>query len=298
MKPMLACTISKEVPFPVYGSPKLDGIRAIVKDGKLLSRTLKEIPNKHIQNAYDWTKLEGLDGEIIVGSATDKNVMQATTSGAMSREGKPEWFYYGFDLWNHPGSFFERIGALSNWVTHFKSGEVDPIPNIQFLAQELIYDQDHLNKYEEAMISFGFEGVMLRLPESLYKFGRSTEKEFALVKVKRFSDAEATVISVNELMRNQNELLEDNLGYAKRSSEQAGLVPAGIMGSLRAVTDDGIEFDIGTGFTLDQRSKLWLSRESLIGTKVKYKFFDGGIKVAPRFPVFIGFRHSDDMEGK
>jgi len=58
------------LPYPVYVTPKLDGIRVLFKDGVALSRTLKPIPNKSIQKwaAFWGDELEGMDGELIVGS--------------------------------------------------------------------------------------------------------------------------------------------------------------------------------------------------------------------------------------
>jgi DNA ligase-1 len=46
-KPMLAsdCGGIENVRFPVIASPKLDGVRALVIDGALMSRSLKPIPN-------------------------------------------------------------------------------------------------------------------------------------------------------------------------------------------------------------------------------------------------------------
>jgi DNA ligase-1 len=49
----------------------------------------------------------------------------------------------------------------------------------------------------------------------------------------------------------------------------------------------GIEFEIGTGFTEADRVKLWQSRDMLGVFKLaKYKYFAGGSKDKPRFPVF------------
>lgn len=56
--------------YPVLVQPKLDGIRAVVKDGRLLSRTLKSIPNASIRAALERTVFEGLDGELVVGDPT------------------------------------------------------------------------------------------------------------------------------------------------------------------------------------------------------------------------------------
>ena len=53
MKPMLATAVAlDQVQFPVYASPKLDGIRAVIHreyDQPVRSRTLKPIPNRFIQ---------------------------------------------------------------------------------------------------------------------------------------------------------------------------------------------------------------------------------------------------------
>ena len=43
------------------------------------------------------------------------------------------------------------------------------------------------------------------------------------------------------------------------------------------------------------RKQLWEIRDTLIGKMVKYKYFNIGVKVAPRLPVFLGFRDSSDL---
>src|SRR5690606_41939772 len=71
--------------FPVWASPKLDGIRAIVKDGRLLSRSLKLIPNEATQSLFGRPSHEGLDGELIVGSPTAPNVLHVTSGAIRAR---------------------------------------------------------------------------------------------------------------------------------------------------------------------------------------------------------------------
>ena len=46
-KPMLSASVEdvKTLRLPLLGSPKLDGIRAMVRDGVLVSRNMKPIPN-------------------------------------------------------------------------------------------------------------------------------------------------------------------------------------------------------------------------------------------------------------
>lgn len=110
IRPMLAATLVEEedIRFPVYVSPKLDGIRCLMKDGRPMSRSGEVLPNKFIQ---DWAMknaeiLHGLDGELIVGAATGEEVYNRSQSGIMSREGEPDFTYHVFDNWLYPMEFF------------------------------------------------------------------------------------------------------------------------------------------------------------------------------------------------
>jgi DNA ligase-1 len=67
-----------------------------------------------------------------------------------------------------------------------------------------------------------------------------------------------------------------------------------MLGSLDVEWND-IEFSIGTGFDSDTRKDLWKRRDEVIGKIVKFKYFSQGVKIAPRFPVFLGFRDENDM---
>jgi DNA ligase-1 len=121
-------------------------------------------------------------------------------------------------------------------------------------------------------------------------------KEGWLLKLKRFADSEAVVLAVNQLMHNTNEATTDKLGHTERSSHKAGKVPALAVGSL-LVRDikTGVDFELGTGFTEDQRYALWKKRGELVSRVVKYKYQPVGVKDKPRFPVFLGFRDKRDL---
>lgn len=292
MKPMLAFDPKREgfkypLRWPLCASYKLDGIRSVIVDDQPHSRTLKLIPNKSISESEVWKGLSGLDGELIVGPPNHPNVMQNTTSGVMSHDGEPDWRFYVFDLWDSLDVYLGRYRLLNQ-------KQFPPESRIQVIPSVFVSSMEEIEQLESIALELGYEGLMLRDINSRYKFGRSTEKEFALVKVKRFSDAEAVIIGYNELMHNTNSLEKDNLGNAKRSQEKQGMVPGGVLGSLIARTPDGVEFSL-SGFTLEQRKNMWLIRDSLIGKFVKYKFFPSGIKIAPRFPTFIGFRDRSDI---
>ena len=291
-KPTLAVNADfTKIQYPVYASPKLDGIRCSIVDGKALSRTLKPIPNKHIFSQLSTTELNGLDGELIIGSPTSKTCYNESVSGVMRHEGEPAYTYYVFDCHDVSGSFTKRFRELLT-----SQGEWTKFPQICLLEQNLLHNEAEMLAYEAAKVEEGYEGIILRSPEAPYKFGRSTVKEGYLLKVKRFEDSEAKIIGFEEEMYNGNEVEINELGRTKRSSAQAGKVGKNTLGAFH-VRDvvSGIEFSIGTGLTAADRQHFWDNRNDYSGKIVKYKFFAVGVKTAPRHPVFLGMRDAKDM---
>jgi DNA ligase-1 len=289
-KPMLAAKIDtlETLRFPLLLSAKLDGIRATIKDGRLISRNLKDIPNRYIFNELSYSGLEGLDGELIVGAASGPGVFNRTTSAVMSRDGEPEFRYFVFDSSLNPVAGWERRMAGHLWN--------DMPPQVILLPQQVVANAEQVEHWERRYLGEGYEGVMLRDPHAPYKYGRSTLTEQKLMKLKRFEDSEAQITGVEELRSNQNEATINELGYTERTSHKANMVMMGTLGAL-VVRDDklGMSFKIGTGFTAAQRAALWESRERLTGLIVKYKYQPVGVKDAPRFPVFLGFRATEDL---
>jgi DNA ligase-1 len=279
-----------QVRFPVLASPKLDGIRAVNVDGVLLSRTMKRIPNEYCQLLYGRSQFHGLDGELVVGSPCEPNCMQRTSSGVMSMAGEPNITWMIFDKWDEPGKFIDRYKNLS----YLKSASAC----VRILTQTLIHNLSDLLKYETEMLAAGYEGVIFRDPQALYKQNRSTFREGGMVKLKRFSDSEAIITGVFELEHNDNEATYDERGFTKRSSAQEGKTYGDTLGGF-IVTDlyTGVSFSIGSGFTASQRESYWASVESLIGKVIKYKYFSIGVLNKPRHPIFLGFRSELDMDG-
>lgn len=284
-KPMLACAPGPEgvTSFPVLATPKIDGIRALMLGGALLSRTLKPIPNLLLRAALESALPDGCDGEITHGGT-----FQNCTSAVMSGEGPTSGFtYYAFDYVGQDSSLVDvpysaRIAKLHELMSSPSQRQltktVAGIVRIGVLHPVTIVDLVTLDAFEKRMLAEGYEGVIVRRPDGRYKLGRATPKEALMLKIKRFEDAEATVTGVDELVHR---------GLPDTKSK--------LLGALVAVRPDGVAFKIGTGFSADQRRAFWSSRVSLVGRAVKYKFFRIGTAEAPRFPTFIGFRDFRDM---
>lgn len=292
-RPLLAAKTTdadlQRLKFPMLLSPKIDGIRALVVGGKLMSRSMKPIPNLYTQALFGHPNLEGLDGELVVGNPWDRNLMQQTTSGVMSHGGRPNVRFFVFDRWDYLGGFADRWNSLDCY-DQTNSSTVIQVPHCY------AHDLHSVLELERHYVDMGYEGVMLRDPNGPYKQNRSTLREGILLKVKRFQDSEAVVLDYELLNRNLNEKTKDERGYSKRSTSQDGKVADDLIGSL-LVRDcvSGIDFNIGSGFTDIQRRALYADRANLKGRIVKYKSFSIGVKEKPRFPIFLGFRSPQDM---
>lgn len=290
-KPMLA-GISTTPHIPCIASPKLDGIRCVIKDGIALSRTLKPIPNKEIQRVLSALNLDGLDGELIVGDPNSPTAFKRSTSFVMSKDkvGEP-WIFWVFDDFTLPLSTFStRYNLARNRVNGLG------IPDVKIVPQTHISTIGEYEQYESHFVSMGFEGMMTRSASGRYKYGRSTEKEEILLKVKRFKDGEATIIGFEELMTNDNPKEINELGDSKRSSHKEGKIPADTLGSM-LVKDlvTNVEFSIGSGFNANGRKYIWKNQSIYIGRVVKYKYFEIGNYDKPRFPIYLGIRSNLDM---
>ena len=288
-KPMLSGKVEdvNDLTYPVYATVKLDGIRALMVDGKLVSRTFKSIKNNHIRTTLEAILPDAIDGELLVGTT-----FQDCSSGVMRESGIPDFTYYAFDYVTDSLTkpYLERMKELETWF------EDNQPARVTLVLPKKINNVEELNEFEAQSLADGFEGVMVRSADGKYKEGRGTTREGLLLKLKRFSDAEAEVIGYAEKMHNMNVATKDAFGRSERSSHQENKVGVDTLGKFVCRDlETGIEFGVGTGMDDAQRAEFWANKDDLIGKIIKYKFFSIGVKEAPRHPVFLGFRDKDDM---
>jgi len=299
-KPMLAGKCPEnldDLNYPVLVSPKLDGVRCLIIDGKALTRRWKPIPNDHVREFLEKHALEGMDGELM---PADDSVPFKDFSGAVRRkDGKPRFVYKVFDRATDLSVPFNiryveldrAIFELLSWTSR-----IEVVPHI------LVASTSQLLDAHENFVQLGYEGTMVRDPGAAYKCGRSTTKQGQLLKLKDFADEEAEVLEVLELMHNDNEATKDAFGRTERSAHKENKRPAGTMGKLRMrFLRDGKEFTCGTGFSAAERDMWWADRDNIrllsaggtpVIAKVKHQHDPGGRKDGqkPRFPVFLAIR--------
>jgi DNA ligase-1 len=291
-KPMLSGSLEdlNKLSFPSLVTPKLDGIRCLKINDQVLSRKFLPIPNVHVRRVMSDLP-NGLDGELIVPNYNFNQIQSAI----MSEGGEPNFEFHVFD--------YVKDDINKPYVDRMKDLSSLNLPKFcKLVLPHQVNNADDLNKYEEACLAQGFEGVMLRKPTGKYKCGRSTEKEGLLLKLKRFKDSEAEIIGFEEQMENTNKAEEDAFGRTKRSKQISGMVSKNTLGKFIVVEKgstpwNGKQFFIGTGegLTEDLRKIIWLNKDKYMGKIVTYKYQPHGVKELPRLPIWKGFRDPKDI---
>lgn len=285
-KPMLAAsevvTDYSTLTYPVYATPKLDGIRCCLVDGKVLARSLKPIPNEFISKLLAGPELNGLDGELVIEGKTFHEIQSAV----MSEDGLPDFRFKVFDCFRHPESLYLKRVQDASYSFNL-CGRVD------VLHPEELKTPAEVADYVAWCLSKGYEGAILR-NNGAYKFGRATVKEGLMLKVKPFEDTEGVVVGFEEEMENCNEAKTNELGRSKRSSHKANLKPKGTLGVLLVEHPKFGLCRIGSGFTAAQKAEIWANRKRYKGKLAKFKYQAFGTQDKPRIPVFLGFRDVRD----
>ena len=237
--------------------PKLDGCRAWW-DGKTF---WSRLGNEYF--APQWFKDQMpkdvvLDGELFAGNGSFQETVSIVRKGTPNDEEWKEIRFLVFDLPESKQSYYKRLMELKLILPESGRYErpVDVLDwDVLFVPKNKTY-KDMVAWHLELNEKYGSEGIMLRDPDSLYTSGRTS----SLLKVKSFLDCEVTVI-----------------GYQKGKGKHKG-----VMGSLDVRMDSGVEFNVGTGFSDEERRN-----PPKIGSRITIKYQELSRDSVPRFPSYL-----------
>lgn len=295
-RPMLAGRVGeKDFPllrYPLLASMKLDGYRGIYSGGTFFTRVGKVHTAPAIQRlAKELQKRglpDGLEGELMV-----KGKSFSEAGGLLRRndyDGPVKFFI--FDWMNETLNAQERYQSLLSFSSLLPE-------NCRVLSQTWIENEKELLSFENDCLASGGEGVCLKTPFGKYKHTRGTREDQTLLKIKRFSTAEAEILSVSPRLFNANEKEENPLGYAERSTCKDNLIPTDILGKMnvRGLNREwkDVEFSIGNFDGLTDEDKRELLKNPPLHQVVTFKYFKEGSEERPRHPVFIDFRPDWDF---
>lgn len=280
--PMLAQKFTdrkKYINLPCGVSRKLDGIRMIAtKDSsdkiKLTSRTSKEfywmnIIRNHLQEIFK--KFPGiiLDGEIYSHTLPFSVLCGAVRSVNSPSPHDDILEYWIFDIADETKSYKERIDILKQIKEWCDSKFTEKC--IKFELYETIQNLDVIQKYHDEYVSQGFEGLIIRNLDGMYKFKYRTND---LQKYKNFEDAEFEIVNFK----------------AGQGTEKGAIVFECKM------PNSSTTFDVRPRGSIEERIKQYKRGQEFIGKQliVRYqphvKTSDQIKDDLPRFPVGIEIR--------
>ncbi|MBS0345493.1 MAG: DNA ligase [Proteobacteria bacterium] len=229
-------------------SEKLDGARALWDGQRLRFRSGREVA------APAWFLAglppEPLDGELWIGRGRFEQL-----SGTVRRlqPVDEEWRRVRFMVFELPGGegdFTQRLERLRAIVARAA------VPWLAAVEQFRVADRAGLEARLAAVVRDGGEGLMLHRADAPYATGRSD----VLLKLKPQLDAEARVIA--------------HLPGRGRLT--------GMLGALRVETPAGVHFQIGSGFTDEERRN-----PPPVGSVITYRYRDLTAAGVPRFATYL-----------
>jgi len=274
----------EKLPYPVFGSPKLDGFRCVIVNGLAKTSSMKNIQNTFVFDYLSRKEFSGLDGELVVGKSNSPDTFN-NTSGPLRRfDGCPDFTFFVFDRFGE-----DNLDYYDRWLASVNVRLTDK--RIIKLKQTPLNSPEAVIEYTDKCIASNYEGAMIRTGSGLYKQGRATFKEMNIFKRKPLQDAEAKIIGFVEQMTNENEQEINEMGLTKRSSNAEYKVPANTLGSFILSSPLWLRpFNCGGGcLTHAERKEIWDNVSKYSGKTVTFKYQAHGSLDAPRQPVFRRF---------
>ena len=254
--------------------PKLDGIRcfAIVEGGETLlyARSGKLISNfdstigkelSHMGDGCYDGEIMGEDFIALMRQAYRKESVDVSGSYLAIFDFLPleEWKSRNavMPCWQRYTELNERLQV---YTTDSKYLKIVPRYNSSATYEEI------KNLHDEFVLE-GMEGAMIKDLDAPYKFGRGPE----VMKLKAFHDVDLKVMGFQE-------------GTGKHS---------GKLGSV-LVSYNGVDVQVGSGFSDELREAIWASPDDFIGRTIEVRYQEETPDGSLRFPTFVCFRNDRD----
>lgn len=247
-----------------FSQPKLDGTRCVGVVGKgLFSRNRKTYPHlEHI--VAELGKLSPglvLDGELYSNTLTFQEVVGIVKKETLKKGDEEKQVaikYYVYDLIN--GEPYEKRLAMLNAL--FRKNQ---FKHLVFVPTMVCMSEEQMKEQHAGHVADGYEGIMLRAKNGLYKHSRSVD----LLKYKEFFDGEYEIV-----------------GYEQGVGLEEGCV------IWRCRTVEGGAFMCRPRGTREERQDLFKRGENYIGKQltVRYQELTSSELKVPRFPVGITVR--------
>lgn len=249
LRPMLAHRWPKSVQWPLFGQPKLDGLRCILDSNGAHSRRGKPLQAQAIAEELAPLLAAGhvFDGELYSSGTFEDTCSLAKRRGHPRNASDLELHIY--DLPSHPGTYRERLATLRELI---RSSE-----RIRLVPTVIVPDSAFVEEYLQQCLEQGYEGAMLR-KDAPYESKRTN----SLLKVKAMLDEDFVCLSILE-------------GDGNR---------AGKAGSIECATSEGHKFRANIAGGQELCRHMWENPHLYVGRKVQVQFSNFTEHGVPRFP--------------
>jgi len=284
--------IIEEIAYPVWVDPKLDGLRMIAIKTKgvvtLFSRGGQEFENfPHIKKAIEELPEDEcvFDGEVM---GEDWNATQSVAFSTTSKKDDSKTFYNIFDQlsfieWETQKSVLAYVredwpSRRSNLESLMKNNQS---PYLRLVEGLMVANENELREQYSVYLDQGYEGLMVKDPNSTYVFDRSK----AVRKLKPTQTFDGKIVGMFE-------------GKPKTKWE-------GKFGGWLVQLPNQVITRVGGGFSDDQRNGFTSQIEKygfekcgfadlIVEVEGQHLTKDGRI----RNPVFLRFRNPSDVDPK
>lgn len=251
--------------------PKLDGIRcfSIVRSGdvKMYARSGKLITNFESTIAKELQKLPDgcYDGELM-GPDFTALMRQAYRKDAVDLSGT---YLSLFDFvplaeWDTRTGRMTCYDRYEMLLDNLSESEAD-LTLVRPVEREYLEpNYNEIKAMHDSFVSEGYEGAMIKLASRPYKFGRGPE----VMKLKAFHDVDLRIKGLME-------------GTGKFS---------GMLGAVKVVYE-GVEVQVGSGFSDEVRTQMWNDQTSFLGRMIEVRYQEVTPDGSLRFPTFVCFRN-------
>lgn len=232
---------------------KLNGERCraicLHNEVQMYSSEANQIPFlPHISQALLKLGLNGveLDGELYVHGFSLQDIHSIVSRKVNSHALSAAIEYHIFDIVEiiPQRDRFVQLRVIDSMIHRLGLSEI-----LKVVQPELVKTDQEIEQFLDRAIDEGYEGFVIRNPNALYQRKRSTD-------VMKFKPHQEDVYEIVD------------------SIEEVSIhgTPKGALGAIVCKGDDNTLFNVGTGFTRDDRQQLWKEREALVGKYLKVKF--------------------------
>jgi DNA ligase-1 len=262
-KPMLAHKFKDSrhhAVWPSFVQPKLNGVRMLMDGKSAWTRGGKDHIPEVVKHLMFDTGGHVLDGELMMPN----NLLLQDSMTAIKKfrpDRSPQLLYHVYDVVEPGMPYAQRLELVKKLLKNAP-------PNVRMVQTDVCKTADDVMGFHKLFTSQGYEGAMLRNPNTGYEDGK---RSYSLLKVKTFLDSEFRIVDVVE----------------------GGGADAG-HAIFVCSTSAGKRFNCRPEGSKVNRAEQFKNRKSLIGKFLTIRFFELSADDIPLFPVGVVVRDAQD----